>query len=71
MNESIKQNGKTLLSSNDGQSIRLIWNNLTGANFNTYDYKNYLQRVAYAGGFVKGIIEYWQEDKLIKTFELK
>ena len=41
MKEEIRQNGKTVLESEDGLSIGMIFNNLTGVNLKGLEYRNY------------------------------
>ena len=36
--ETIRQNGKTILYSNDGISIKMVFKNLTGRNFQGQEY---------------------------------
>ena len=39
--ETIRQNGKTILYSNDGISIKMVFKNLTGRNFQGQEYTDY------------------------------
>ncbi|MEQ3125744.1 hypothetical protein AAAZ59_05095 [Alistipes putredinis] len=57
--EEIRQNGETILYSDDGVSIRVIFNNLTGRNFDDRTaYRYYVHNVALAQmGFSIGEIE--------------
>ena len=70
MYEEIKQNGKTMLSSNDGISIPVIFNNLTDRN-NTLDYSTYIKFVAIPGGFDYGEIELFRDGKFVKKGTIK
>ena len=70
MYEEIKQNGKTLLSSNDGISIPVIFCNLTDRN-NTSDYSVYIKSVAIPGGFDYGEIELFRDGKFIQKGTIK
>ena len=45
MKEEIKQIGKALLSSGDGVSVPMIFNNLSGKNFSGSQYREYLETV--------------------------
>ena len=47
MKEEIRQNGKVILSSDDGVSISMFFNNLCGKNFSGEKYRIYLQSVAF------------------------
>ena len=40
--EEIRQNGKIILYSDDGTSIRMIFKNLTGRNFQGQEYAEYI-----------------------------
>ena len=46
--DEIRQNGKTVLYSEDGRSIPMFFNNLTGKNFSGKEYEDYIQCVALA-----------------------
>lgn len=68
MTEEIRQNGKTILSSDDGCSIPVIFNNLIGRNMKQDEYKIYLCCVAFRDmGFSAGTIEYYQNGKLLRS----
>lgn len=68
MTEEIRQNGKTILSSEDGCSIPVIFNNLTGRNMRPDEYKIYLRYVAFKDmGFSVGTIDYYQNGHLLKS----
>ena len=44
--ETIRQNGKIILHSNDGTSIKMIFKNLTGRNFQGQEYMEYIRHIA-------------------------
>ena len=44
--ETIRQNGKTILYSNDGISIKMVFKNLTGRNFQGQEYTDYIRHIA-------------------------
>ena len=55
--ETIRQNGKTILYSNDGISIKMVFKNLTGRNFQGQEYTDYIRHIAIGSmGFSPGII---------------
>ncbi len=56
MKEEIKQNGKVLLSGNDGVSVPVIFRNLCGRNFSGNEYRNYLASVIREFGVSAGRI---------------
>ena len=57
--ETSRQNGKTILYSNDGISIKMVFRNLTSSNFQGQEYVEYIQHIAIGDmGFSPGIIEY-------------
>ncbi len=68
MKEEIRQNGKVVLSSEDGISIPMLFNNLCGKNFSGEKYQDYIHYVALDDmGFQPGIIEYFRDGVLQKT----
>lgn len=67
MKEEIRQNGKVLLSSNDGVSIPMIFNNLSGRNFSGSKYKDYLATVSKEFGVSAGMIELYRDGVLTET----
>ena len=72
MKEEIKQNGITILHSEDGCSIPVIFNNLTAKNFTGKEYKDYITCVAIPDmGFTYGKIEYYSDGNLVTTGEIK
>ena len=44
--ETIRQNGKIILHGNDGISIKMIFRNLTGKNFQGREYADYIRHIA-------------------------
>lgn len=46
MKQEIRQNGKTVLYSEDGHSISMIFNNLVGKNLKGREYSDYIAFVA-------------------------
>ena len=65
--DEIRQNGKTVLYSEDGRSIPMFFNNLTGKNFSGKEYEDYIQCVALADmGFSPGVIELYRDGKPIR-----
>ena len=64
--ETIRQNGKTILYSNDGISIKMVFKNLTGRNFQGQEYAKYILHIAIGEmGFSPGIIEHCRDGKVI------
>lgn len=47
MKEEIRQDGRTILSSEDGYSIRMFFNNLSGKNFSGKEYRDYVRNIAF------------------------
>lgn len=71
MKEKIRQNGKVVLSSEDGVSIPMLFNNLCGKNFSGEKYRDYIHYVALDDmGFKLGRIEYYHDGVLQKTGEI-
>ena len=71
MKEEIRQNGKVVLSSEDGVSIPMFFNNLCGKNFSGEKYRDYIRYVALDDmGFKPGKIEYYRDGVLQKTGEI-
>lgn len=65
--DEIRQNGKTVLYSDDGRSIPMFFNNLTGKYFSGKEYEDYIRCVALADmGFSPGVIELCRNGKTIK-----
>lgn len=66
--EAIRQNGKIILHSSDGISIKMIFKNLTGKNFQGKEYADYIRHVAIGSmGFTPGIIEHCSDGSVIDT----
>ena len=66
--ETIKQNGKIILQSNDGISIKMIFRNLTGKNFQGKEYADYIRHIAINSmGFTSGSIEHCRDGGVIDT----
>ena len=63
--ETIRQNGKTILYSNDGISIKMVFKNLTGRNFQGQEYTENLRLIASDNmGFSPGIIEHCRDGEV-------
>ena len=55
--ETIRQDGKIILHGNDGISIKMIFKNLTGKNFQGREYADYIRHIAIGSmGFTPGSI---------------
>lgn len=67
MKEEIKQNGKVLLSSEDGITIPMIFNNLSGKNLSGSKYKDYLATVSQEFGVATGRIERYRDGVMVET----
>ena len=67
MREEIKQNGKVLLSSGDGVSVPMIFNNLSGRNFSGIRYRDYRATVRQKFGVSAGAIEHYRDGILVDT----
>ena len=68
MKREIRQNGKTVLYSEDGHSIPMIFNNLVGKNLKGREYSDYIAFVAISDmGFTYGKIAYYSDGNLIAT----
>ncbi len=64
--ETIRQDGKVILHSEDGVSIKMIFNNLTGRNFKGQEYVGYIRHIAIGGmGFTPGSIEHCRDREAI------
>ena len=64
--EAIRQNGKIILHSNDGISIKMIFRNLTGRNFQGQEYADYISHIAIGSmGFTPGSIEHCRDGGVI------
>ena len=68
MKDEIWQNGQVILSSDDGISIPIIYNNLVGVNMQGVEYRDYLKHVAMEDmGFEPGRIEYFRDGVFYKS----
>ncbi|MGV4459914.1 DUF7688 family protein [Ornithobacterium rhinotracheale] len=63
-NNQIRQNGKIILSG-DEISIKVIFNNLIGQNFQGNEYNDYIDYVALKQGFEKGEVELFIDNKCV------
>ena len=67
MVEEIKQGDKVVLSSEDGFSVPMIFNNICGKNFSGEEYRNYIKYVVYDSmGLKPGIVSYYRDGVLYK-----
>lgn len=67
MKEEIRQNGHSVLYSEDGCSIGVVFNNLTGMNFKGTEYRNYLNSVLISMGLEYGRVELYRNGVFIKS----
>lgn len=68
MKEEIRQDGKTVLSSEDGFSMPMFFNNLCGKNFSGEKYRDYIRYIAIGEmGFQPGEIELYRNGVLVRT----
>ena len=68
MKDEIRQNGQVILSSDDGISIPMIYNNLVGVNMQGTEYRDYLKHVSMEDmGFEHGRIEYFSDGVFHKS----
>ena len=67
MKAEIKQNGKVVLSSDDGVSVPMIFHNLSGRNLSGNDYRSYLEMACREAGLSAGKIELYCDGALTKT----
>ena len=64
--ETIRQNGKIILHSDDGTGIKMIFRNLTGKNFQGQEYVEYIRHIAIGDmGFSPGIIEHCRNGEVV------
>ncbi len=63
--DEIRQKGKVILHSDDGISIPVIFNNLTGRNFKGEKYATYIRHTAPDMGFRTGEIEHCRDGEVI------
>lgn len=68
MKEEIRQDGKTVLSSEDGFSMPMFFNNLCGKNFSGEEYRDYIRYIALEEmGFQPGEIELYRNGERVGT----
>ena len=68
MKEEIRQDGKTVLSSEDGFSMPMFFNNLCGKNFSGEKYRDYIRYIAIGEmGFQPREIELYRNGVLVRT----
>lgn len=68
MIEEIRQGDKVVLSSEDGFSVPMIFNNICGKNFSGEKYCNYVKYVVYDSmGLKPGIVSYYRDGVLYKS----
>ena len=66
--ETIRQNGKIILHGNDGISIKMLFKNLTGKDFQGKEYADYIRHIAIVSmGFTPGSIEHCRDGSVIDT----
>ena len=71
MTDEIRQDGKVVLSSEDGVSIPMFFNNLCGKNFSGEKYRDYIKHIALGEmGFKPGHIEFYRDGVLQRTGEI-
>lgn len=65
--QELRQNGKAVLRSEDGISLRMIFNNLKGRNFDRpAEHRDYLLYVAFAQmHFQPGVVELVERGKIL------
>lgn len=64
--DEIRQNGKTVLYSEDGISIPMLFNNLSGKNFSGKDYEDYIRNIVSGNiGIHSGNIELYKDGRII------
>lgn len=64
--ETIRQNRKIILYSDDGTGMKMIFKNLTGMNFQGQEYVEYIRHIAIGDmGFSPGIIEHCRNSEVI------
>ncbi len=64
--ETIRQNGKIILHSDDGTGMKMIFRNLTGKNFQGQEYVEYIRHIAIGDmEFSPGIIEHCRDGEVI------
>ena len=69
--ETIRQKGKIILYSSDETSIRMIFKNLTGRNFQSQKYVEYIRYIAIGDiGFSPCVIEHCRDGEVIGKGEI-
>lgn len=64
--ESIRQNGRNILHSDNGISIKIIFRNLTDRDFQGRKYVEYIRHIAIGNmGFSPGTIELCRDEEVI------
>lgn len=62
MREDIRQRGHVILQSDDGVSIPVIFNNITGKNLKGSEYQTYLKDIVFGEmGFTPGKVSYHKD----------
>lgn len=68
MKDEIRQKGRVILSSDDGVSIPMIYNNLIGVNMQGDEYRDYMKHVAMDDmEFEPGRIDFFRDGALYKS----
>ena len=68
MLDEIRQNGKVVLSGEDGFSIPMFFNNLCGKNFSGEKYRDYIRNIALGEmGFKPGEVSLYRDGKQVGT----
>ena len=68
MVEEIRQDDKVILSSEDGFSVPMIFNNLCGKNFIGKEYKYYIRHIVFEEmGLKPGIVSHYRDGVLYKN----
>lgn len=68
MLDEIRQNGKVVLSGEDGFSIPMFFNNLCGKNFSGENYRDYIRYTAFGEmGFKPGKITLYRNGVQVRT----
>ena len=68
MLDEIRQNGKVVLSGEDGFSIPMFFNNLCGKNFSGENYRDYIRYIAFGEmGFKPGEITLYRNGVQVRT----
>lgn len=68
MRDEIRQDGKVVLSGEDGFSIPMFFNNLCGKNFSGGKYRDYIKHIAFGEmGFKPGEISLYRDGSQVRT----